>query len=137
MSNIPYGDPGVAAFQSDEFGRIELTAGDTPAWADEVLTVAAGTGDLPLYSVVSVNGSGEVIPAVLGTSEAIGFTASAYVSAGGVLKVKVCRMAHVFIDALNWPASYNTDVKRLGAFRAAPAPTGIIVSKHPTVPAVV
>lgn len=136
MANIPFGDPGVAGFQSDEFGQIALMAGDTPAWADQSYVVATATVDLPLYSVVSFNSSGEVIPALLGTNEAVGFTAAAFVDGSGTRKVKVCRQAHIFIDALVWPASYDTDAKRLAAFEGAPSPTAIIASKHPYVPAV-
>lgn len=142
MANIPFGDPGVAGFQSDEFGQIALMAGDTPAWADQSYVVATATVDLPLYSVVGFNAAGEVIPALTGSVapeddvQAVGFTAAAFVDGSGTRKVKVCRQAHVFVDALVWPASYDTDAKRLKAFEGAPSPTAIIASKHPYVPAV-
>lgn len=142
MANIPFGDPGVAAFQNDESGQVELLAGDTPAWADESYVVEDGAADLPLYSVVGFSAAGEVIPALTGSVDpnddiqAVGFTAASFVNADGVKKVKVCRQAHVFVDALVWPASYDTDAKRLAAFEGAPSPTAIIASKHPYAPTV-
>ena len=143
MTTIPFGDPGVAAFQTDGFdGPMELLAGDTPPWADESYVVANGEADMELYTVVGFDANGGVVLPVTGSVDPnddikpVGFTAAKFVDADGVKKVKVCRQAHVFIDALIWPASFGTDALRMAAFEGAPSPTNILTKKHPWAAAV-
>ena len=41
----------------------------------------------------------------------------------------VYRSGHFNMDALVWPASYDTDAKKLAAFDGAPSPSQILVSR--------
>lgn len=112
--------------------------GDEPAVVTEDMTFAASQ-NIPARTPVGFDGSGNLIPAVLGTTAAVGFTIIDVVTpAGTPLKAAPVYRAGVFNPALaNWPASYDTAEKRLEAFRGAPTPTNIIMRpvKTMTVPA--
>jgi len=102
--------------------------GDIPAVVTEDMTFAASQ-NIPARTPVGLDGSGDLIPAVLGTTPAIGMTVIAVVTPGsGAKKAAPVYRSGTFNPALvNWPASYDTDEKKLEAFRGAPTPTTIIM----------
>lgn len=114
MPNIPYGDVHVATLEVDSFTEVALLTGDTPpiVTTSEVAAVA-----LTQWQVVGRDGTGKIIPAVLGTTEAIGITVSAVDPAVGVLDtVAVYRAGCFNPKALIWDATYDTDAKKKVAF---------------------
>lgn len=121
---------GVPAQGSDSFVPLQegLITGEYPTQFVEDIPVAANQ-TLAAYTVVGLNGAGAIIPAVSGTTQAIGILiepittgASATLSAGRVL-----RSACLNPDKLVYDASYNTAALKLNAFRGAPAPTQIVM----------
>lgn len=102
--------------------------GDTPSIVTEDLIFAANQ-TIPARTPVGFDVSGNLVPAVLGTTAAVGFTVIAVVTpATGALKGAPIYRAGVFNPALaNWPATYDTDAKKLSAFHGAPTPTNIIM----------
>lgn len=129
---------GVAAQSSDIITAQEeaLVTGDAPAqsW---MLLPAAATQTFTARQVVGLNGSGKVIPAVLGTTEAIGWIVYAP-SAVTVLDqmVSVMRQGVFNPNLLTFDATYNTDEKKRLAFEGAPSPTSIILRAPATMTAV-
>lgn len=134
VKKIPHGDPGVASFASDEHSQVTLIMSNTPAVVTMPMAIAAATATagLPIYSVVGVNGSGEIIPAEFGTTDAIGITTS--VITAGTAKAPIMRAAHANINAMDWPASYDTEAKKLAAFDGAPSPTNFVADLNPNDP---
>lgn len=105
--------------------------GDIPAVSTEDMTFAASQ-NIPARTPVGFDGSGDLVPAVLGGGSpipAIGMTVIAVVTPGsGAKKAAPVYRSGTFNPALvNWPASYDTDEKKLEAFRDAPTPTVIIM----------
>jgi hypothetical protein len=134
-TQIPFSDPGVAGFQSSgDYAGVELLYGDTPQMVTQSYPVDDATAALPIYSVVGFDAQGEIVPALLGTTAAIGITASLIGAAAAGRKVSVYRAGHFNANALNWPASYDTLAKRLAAFNGAPAPTNILLDVNPNDP---
>lgn len=131
---IPHGDPGVASFDSDAYSQVTLVMSDTPAMVTQPKAVASATATatLPIYSVVGFNGSGEIVPAVHGTTQAVGITASAITE--GTAKAQIIRQGHLNINAMDWPASYDTEAKKLAAFEGADTPTNIVADQNPNDP---
>ncbi len=107
-----------------------LVTGSTPALATVDMIVAASQ-DIPALSAVGLDGSGRLIPAVSGTTQAIGITVAAVVSPAGTdyIAAPVYRQGVLNPDAIDWPASYDTDAKKFAAFNGAPTPTSIIIRK--------
>lgn len=106
-----------------------LIQGSTPPVVTEDMTVAASQ-TIPALTPVGLNGSGHLIPAVLTTTPAIGILLIAVTTAGGAVKgAPVLRGGRVNKDAINWPATYDNDTKKFGAFRGAPTPTNFVVVK--------
>ena len=109
-----------------------LVTGDAPAlsW---MLLPAAATQTFVAHQVVGLNGSGKLVPAVLGTVEAIGFISYAP-SAVTTLDqmIGVVRQGVFNPDRLVWDATYDTDEKKRMAFEGAPSPTSIIIRKPQT-----
>ena len=134
VKKIPHGDPGVASFASDAYAQVTLFMSNTPAAVSTPIAVAAATATatLPIYSVVGVNVTGEIVPAEHGVTNAIGFTASAITD--GTAKAAIFRAGHVNVNALDWPASFDTDAKKLTAFEGAPSPTNIVADQNPNDP---
>ena len=130
-TEIKRGDPGVASFETESFGQVEVILSDTPTYFDMAM-VSAASQSLEIYTVVGVNGSGEIIPAVSGTTEAIGVTASKIeAGVGENPSVPIIRGGHLNANALVWDASYNTDALKKAAFDAAPQPTQIVIGTNP------
>ncbi|RID91894.1 hypothetical protein D2N39_11710 [Gemmobacter lutimaris] len=110
-----------------------LIAGDTP----HVVTVDrqfAASQTIAAYTPVGEDASGNLVPALTGSVDpaddiqAIGITlAPITVGATPLLGGPVLIAASVALDMLNWPASFDTDAKKLAAFNGAPTPTNIVV----------
>lgn len=127
---------GVAGQSSDVINASPdpLITGDAPALSTEPLPVAA-TQVLAARTVVGVDASGNVIPAVMGTTDAIGFIMYAINTTGaaaGAVEIEVVRQGVFNPDLLVWDASYATAADKRGAFRGAPSPTAIIIRKPTT-----
>ncbi len=105
-----------------------LITGHFPAVSTEDMTVAASQ-TIPAYTPVGLDGSGNIVPAVSGTTQAIGIVVHDVVTPSGTpLKGFPIWRTGVFNPAmLAWPASYDTDEKKFEAFRGAPTPTAIII----------
>lgn len=127
--------------------RGDLTAGLAGSWAEDVnappeLLI---TGDVPAIShtdenvaasqtlaaltVVGFDGSGRLIPAVLGTTPAIGVLVYAITTGVGETDkyVGVYRSGVFNPRLLVWDATYGTDLQKAKAFEGAPSPTRIII----------
>lgn len=123
--------PGLVAQGADSISAVDvaLITGSQPQYMEEDMTVALSQ-TLAAYTVVALDGSGNIIPAVLGTTGiAIGITAHAITTPGsGALKGAIIIRAGCFNpDKLVWDATFNTLEKKLEAFRGAVTPTNIIV----------
>lgn len=129
---------GVAGQSSDIITAQEeaLVTGDAPAQSWMLLPAAAAQ-TFTARQVVGLNGSGKVVPAVLGTVAAIGYIVYAP-SAATVLDqpVSVMRQGVFNPNLLTFDATYNTDEKKRLAFEGAPSPTSIILRKPETMTAV-
>jgi len=128
MTDIPFGNPGQAGDDFEAFTQRDLILSDTPGFftTDEAL---AASQDIALYEVVGFDGSGNIIPAVLGTTAAIGIAAGAITSGVGENPmIQIIRGGHFNGDMLGWDATYDTDAKMAAAFADAPTPTQIVVA---------
>ncbi len=127
MTEIPFGNPGKAGSETEAFTQHDLLLSNTPVLFTEDMTLAASQ-DIAIYEVVGVNGSGEIIPAVNGTTDAIGLAAGAITSGVGENPtIQIIRGGHFNGDFLVWDASYDTDAKKIAAFRGADTPTQIVI----------
>lgn len=131
MTTIPYGSEGVAAFEkTDSFSQLELFANANPVPLTKDFPVAAST-DLAKGSVVGVNGSGDLVLAVLGGASPI--APIGVLAVGVTTGVGVTTRAPVYMsgsfnrDSLVYDASYNTDAKKEAAFNGAATPTNIFI----------
>lgn len=116
---------------SDEINPVRegLIVGETPAVVTVDMTIAASQ-DIPEYTPVGFDASGDLIPAVSGTTQAIGITLyPIQTPTSPVQGIPVMIQACLNKDMLNWDASYDTDEKKFEAFRGAPTPTSIVVRK--------
>ncbi len=124
---------GLASFNTDTYTGVELLSGDTPpvVTTNEPIASAVLTSGLPARAVVGINGSGEIIRAVLGTTQAIGILIAA-INAGSSAgnKAQVYRAGCFNPAALDWDATYNTDEKKRTAFVAAEG-SQIFIKKNP------
>lgn len=99
--------------------------------------VVAANQTLAAYTVVGKNAAGELVPAVLGTTPAIGILPVAVTSGAAPLPgVPTWRSGHFDSDQLVWDATYATTQQRVRAFEGAPTPTtiriGRVVTATPT-----
>lgn len=129
MTTIPFGDPGIAGFESDDY-----TNSVTPRMSDypmhsESRTVGTGAS-LSIYEVVGFDGSGELVPAKTSATAVVpqGITLSKG-EAGDTIAVALT--GHFDIDALVWHADYATDADKLAAFDATGANPHIFLGKNP------
>lgn len=125
----------------------DLTAGVAGSWSDTINAapdawrtgdnppvvttdeLVAASQDIPARTPVGFNGSGALVPAVLGTTAAIGITVYAVVTGAGDTTVRtgVYRQGTFNPELVNWPASYDTAEKKRQAFAGAPSPTAIVL----------
>ena len=116
--------PGLATFQSDTIGAlVELFAGDTPAPVTLSATYDAtlGTAGIPVNTPVKVNFETGAIALVDGTTvtKANAITTGTLVAGSPAGSMGVYKAGCFNIKALNWPASLDTEAKRLAAFDLA------------------
>lgn len=134
VTPIPYPALGVAKFeQMDTWLQSFLFAGsDTPP-RTYPYTVAPNTV-IAQFQVVGLNGSGQLIPAVRGTTQAIGVASVAITTAVGdsAESIPVYFSGCFNGNALVYDASYSTTAFQQNAFAGAPAPTQITIRWRPT-----
>jgi len=135
--NTPYADPGRAAFETlDTHQQSWLLAGPHPELAPAVAFPLPNSVDYAQFTVVGLNSSGQLVPAIWDADpedavQAIGVLAqAAALGASGTGTGLVWYSGNFNIDALGWHASFDTDAKKLAAFRGAPTPTTIIAAKR-------
>lgn len=140
MVNIPDRSQtaGIASQYSESITEAAkaLFTGHEPAALTVDMTVAASQ-TIPALTPVGFDGSGDLVPAVSGGGSpiaAIGITVCAVTTPGSGTKkaIPVYRGGCFNPDALNWPASYDTDAEKFGAFNGAPTPTNIIIRRPKT-----
>jgi hypothetical protein len=135
-TNIPYDDAGMAAIQTEDFGRVPLWAGEAPivTTPEVVADATVASADLPAFSVVGRDANGKLVMAKYATDETaiapIGVTCSPVLTGATAKNVAVYRGGFFNMAALNWDASFDTDAKKRLAFEAS-AP-GIFVGTIPT-----
>lgn len=119
MATIPHGDIHMAGFDTDSFDTKALITGDTPP----IVTMSeVAASALAQWTVVGRDGTGKIVPAVLGTTNAIGITVNSVDPAVGAMDtVAVYRAGCFNPDVLVWGASYDTDAKKRTAFETAGA----------------
>ncbi|CAM3844411.1 head decoration protein [Agrobacterium radiobacter] len=107
-----------------------LIVGETPAVVTEDMTIAASQTITGVYVPVGFDGSGNLVPAVSGTTQAIGILLRPITTPASPIQGQpVLRQGCVNMDMIAWPASYDTEEKKLEAFRGAPTPSSIVVRK--------
>lgn len=107
-----------------------LIVGETPAVVTEDMVIAASQTIAVPYVPVGFDGSGNLVPAVSGTTQAIGLLLRPVTTAASPLQGQpVLRQGCLNMDMIAWPASYDTEEKKLEAFRGAPTPSSIVVRK--------
>jgi hypothetical protein len=112
--------------------EIGLITGNEPALVTQDLIVAANQ-NIPALTPVGFNGAGALVPAVSGTTAAIGILIVATVTGASPARgAPVYRAGCFNPDRLNWDASYDTDAKKFAAFAGAPTPTNIIMRRIKT-----
>ena len=128
MPNIPYGDVHLATAATESYTTQALITGDTPpiVTMSEVAAVA-----LQQWQVVGRAVGGKIVPAVLGTTDAIGVTVNAVDPAIGTADtVAVYRAGCFNPKALVWGASYDTDAKKKVAFEATSTQIFLVAPKY-------
>lgn len=112
---------------------VALFTGDEPGVMTMDMIVAASQ-TLPALSLVGLNGSGRLVPAEAGVTQAIGILVAA-ITTGPSTTYKgapVYRAGCFNPDKLSWPASYSTDALKFNAFNGADSPTNIIIRRPKT-----
>jgi hypothetical protein len=130
---VPYSNVGQASFEKlDNWTQNFLLAGGEPEVWTYSFTVAVSQ-TLVMGQVVGVDGSGHLIPAVLGTTPAIGIMTQPVVTGAGdsTFSVPVYLSGSFNVNALTFDATYNTAAKKLAAFNGAPTPTQITLKARP------
>ncbi|QTG12348.1 head decoration protein [Agrobacterium tumefaciens] len=132
--NAPYDAhmAGVPRQWTDQINPVAegLIVGETPAVVTEDMTVAASQTITGVYVPVGFDGSGNLVPAVSGTTQAIGILLRPITTPASPIQGQpVLRQGCVNMDMIAWPASYDTEEKKLEAFRGAPTPSSIVVRK--------
>lgn len=131
--NLPYQsqDAGIPYQWADTINPADkdLFSGDLPPKMTEDLIFKASQ-TIEARTVVGLDNNDQVVPAVLGTTAAIGVTAHKVVAGVGQNPGGAVYRAGCFNpDALIWDATYDTDAKKLNAFHGAATPTNILVRK--------
>lgn len=118
--------PGLAQYESDTIGAlVELWAGDTPApvTISGKYSATLEAAGIPANTPVSLDYETGAIALVDGTT----VTKANAITVGTLLpraggsggEMAVYKAGCVNIKALNWPASFDTDAKKLAAFDLA------------------
>jgi hypothetical protein len=129
---VPYIEAGLAAFDVlDTFTQGFLLSGSDPKLEPGFPLVVKTGQALQQFQVCGYDGSGNLIPAVLGTTPAaVIVTQAVSASATAGTTVPVFYAGCFNPDALVYDATYNTDAKKAAAFAAAPSPTRITIRKR-------
>ncbi len=127
MTVIPKNTPGLAESQSDAFSNVDLLLSDVPQYMTDN-AVCAASMTFAIYEVVALVG-GELVPADIADADpanhdlAYAITATAVTTGvGETPTIPIITGGHFNIDALTWPASYDTDAKKLAAFQGMASP---------------
>ena len=129
-------DIGVPKKETHDFGVTAhgLIIGETPPQFT-VDMVTAYSQTLAAYTIVGQNAAGEIIPAVWNADPEVAVQAIGILlypvttGASGTKPVaRVLRSGAInpLYAGLVWPASYNTEAKKMNAFEGAPSPTQFI-----------
>lgn len=128
MANVtvPYPEAGLAAFEElDNYAQAFLLSGDHPRLASYPME-AAEDQVFRQFEVVGYDADGNLVPAVLGTVDAVGVITQALDTTGkSGVTVPTFYSGCFNPDALVWDDSYATLEDKLNAFRGAPTPTQI------------
>lgn len=120
MANIPYAQHGIAGISTDSFSQVELLAGDTPPVVTDYAIPGStlATSGLAAWTPVYVDPATRAVTvAVHGTTAPNAITVfSVEAGSASTTTVGVYKAGMFNIDALNWPASYDTDAKKFAAF---------------------
>lgn len=135
-SKVPLGNPGVASFASETWGNEnEFLISPTPEVAWTYISVAASGDDvtITLFDVLAADGSAAAQDGMTEAAQANFIAAMSVVVPDGETKdVPVFTAGHFDQDALNWPASYDTDAKKRAAFQGSLSPTILIGKRNHT-----
>ena len=133
----PYMDPGRASFEVlDDYTQNFLLGGIHPELKPAVSAPLPNSVTYAQFLVVGKNSSGQLVPAVFDADPAdaikpVGVLAhAASLGASGAGTGTFWYSGCFNIDALVWPASFDTDAKKLAAFEGSPTPTTIIAAKR-------
>lgn len=132
-TQIPYADPGRAAFEEvDSYTQGFLLGGMHPQLAPALGMPQKPNTTLAQFAVVGVDSvTGKLDMAQYdGDPKAAFVVAHASTVGAGGGNVQVFYQGNFNIDALTWDASFDTDQKKLDAFKGAPTPTQIVASKR-------
>lgn len=116
---------------NDPLGPLFLSSHPDPLTIDYPV---AASQNMAAFTVVGFDGSKRLIPAVLGTTAAIGVLAHAITTDASTnyKGAKVFRGGHFNHKRLVWDASYDSEAKKVMAFEGAPTPTQIRVGTAKT-----
>ena len=121
MANIDYSQYGIAEINTDSFTQVELFAGDTPPVVTDYGLLGAtlnGSGGAVAWTPVFVDPATRAITVAAHGTQAPNAIVVATVPAGSgaTSSVQVYKAGMFNMNALNWPASYDTDAKKQAAF---------------------
>lgn len=132
MTNVVPASPGVAASNHEEFEAYPVFLSDSPEVFTTIETVKETNAEqtFKYLEVVGLDNTGALVKAtaVGGAARPIGvLTADITIPANTAgKKIPVYRGGHFNIDRLIWPAAFDTDAKKLAAFKGAVSPTQIV-----------
>lgn len=131
-NQIPYGDAGMASFESESWTSTVLVTGNHPPL--EIFDgVAPANAAVAQYSVVGFDSNGKVVLATIDTDtpansiQAVGVTTTPLLEVADDQACPLYRSGCFNPDALVWDSSFDTDAKKLAAFEGAPSPTRIVL----------
>lgn len=130
--NAPYlaHEAGVPGQWSDEINPVRegLIVGNPDVVTVDAVIAANQTFEEP-YVPVMEDLDGNLVPAEEGTP-AVGILLRPVTTGASPLQGQpLLIQAGLNMDMIAWPASYDTDAKKLNAFKGAPTPTAIVVKK--------
>lgn len=136
MVNIPSRNQtaGIPSQWSEDITAVDiaLITGNEPAvMTRDHLVDASQT--IPALTPVGLS-NGRLVPAVSGVTQAIGILVIAVSTSASTTYqgAPVYRAGCFNPDAINWPASYDTEAEKFSAFDGAPTPTNIIIRRPKT-----
>lgn len=110
-------------------GMEGLIVADAPAMVVEDMVIAANQTINDVHVPLMYDAQKNLVPAAAGTP-AVALSMRPIVTGAAPLKGEpVLRQAAINMDMVSWPASYDSEEKKLEAFRGAEAPTAIVVKK--------